>query len=128
MNTDELGSNRRKYMRLEASSTVSYSDSHKPEPGRPARFTDITREGVRLISDSPLPPDSKVSLAFPIPGEPFPVLADGLVVRTILEQDGGYACGIKFTDIATEGRIKLLDHAYALWKQAQSLKDSAAKA
>ena len=78
---------------------------------------------MRLISDSPLPPDSKVSLAFPIPGEPFPVLADGLVVRTILEQDGGYASGIKFTDIATDGRIKLLDHAYALWKEAQG-KDS----
>ena len=128
MNNNEFGSNRRKFMRLEASSTVSYTESPDPAIGQPARFTDITREGLRMISERPLHLDSKVSLAFQIPGEQFPVLADGLVVRTSPspEQNGGYASGVRFTDIATEGRLKLLDHAYALWKQTQSLKDAVA--
>ena len=77
MNNNEFGHNRRKFMRLEASSTVSYSDSPDPAISHPARFTDITREGMRMISDRPLDLDSKVSLAFQIPGDTFPILADG---------------------------------------------------
>jgi len=81
-----------------------------------SRIKDLSREGMRLLTDNDLPKGTSVELEIDIPGDNMPVFAFSEVMWS-KKSGNNHEAGLRFTKIEPLDRSKLLDYAYAAWRK-----------
>jgi len=106
---------RRKFMRFNVlldvlhtalDNTVSKVESHSK---------DISKDGVRLSGDRPVPKGSTIELEMKIPGDNVPIIAAGEIAWTSNSEEAKYDYGVRFTKIENYDRARLLGYVYNEW-------------
>ena len=110
---------RRKFIRFETLlDAFQLHDVVLNQPERiKSRLKDISREGVRLLAKNVLPKGSSVGLEINIPGDNIPVFAFSKVMWTTKTDKSEYDAGMRFTNIKSEDKSRLLDYAYTQWRK-----------
>ena len=81
-----------------------------------SRIKDLSREGMRLLTDNDLPKGSSVELEIDVPGDNIPVFVFSVVMWSKKAGDT-HEAGLRFTKIEPRDRNKLLDYAYEAWQK-----------
>jgi len=110
---------KRKFIRFDV--PLNAVQLHEMLPGPPetitSRVTDISRGGLRLIAENQLPKGSSVNLEMNIPGDNFPIFALSEVMWSRKVNGDDCQTGLRFKDIKSEDKMKLLEYAYAEWRK-----------
>jgi hypothetical protein len=101
---------RRKYMRFNTPVDVEYKTlTLNPIFGK-ALARDLSREGVRVGVQEPLPVGTLLELCLNVPGDNLPVFATGKVAWA-----DGLEAGVRLTKINAGDRVRVLDYVYQEW-------------
>ena len=71
----------------------------------------VEKGGIYIKTDTPLPLDSRIMLKMTLPGDPYPIEAEGTVVLSSPKTEKGYfskGMGIKFEKISPEDHEKIM--------------------
>lgn len=116
---------RRKYIRFGTIIEALHRIMDRPEKLlTKGLLKDLSKEGVRLNSESSLEKGSLIELELRIPGEDVPIMAFGRVAWSQKSDETTFDAGIQFTKIKRGDRAKLMDFVYNEWirsKKGKSL-------
>lgn len=104
---------KRKFMRLGASLAVTYTTLDGKAVKAIAFLKDISREGLKLSSETALEAGAAIELKIEIPKEEAPVTAVAEVVSVKKISEVSYSMGLRFTEIKSTDRTKLIDYVYS---------------
>lgn len=76
----------------------------------------LSKEGVLIITDKKLAEGAELNLSMDVPGDNVPVFASCEVAwQKDLKKDGPYETGLKFTNIESSDKGRLLEYIYLQW-------------
>jgi len=81
-----------------------------------SRIKDLSREGMRLLTDNDLPKGSSVELEIDVPGDNIPVFVFSEVMWSKKAGDA-HEAGLRFTKIEPSDRTRLFDYVHAAWQK-----------
>ena len=113
---------RRRFFRFEAPIAVTYStDKEKGEVA--SRTKNISRDGIAFATEKKLDRNEILKMKFEIPGDNFPVFAQGTVVWVSRADQGAGAfdVGIKLNSITRADRGRVLEYAYQQWLKLKNI-------
>lgn len=112
---------RRKFKRFDAYMSVRYQFSEGKQEEGIALSKDLSREGLKINSPTPLPEGTNVDLELDIPDDPKSVRTTGKIVwsRSSGGQDQGYDIGIRFLMMDPVDKFRVLDYAYNYWLETR---------
>ncbi len=112
---------RRKFKRFDAYMSVRYQFPEAKQEQGIALSKDLSREGLKINSPTPLPEGTTVDLELDIPDDPKPVHTTGKIVwsRTSQGHDQGHDIGIRFMMMDPVDKFRVLDYAYNYWLETR---------
>ena len=111
---------RRKFKRFDAYMSVKYEVSGQDIKGT-SLSKDLSREGLKINSNSLIKEGSTVDLEINIPDDPKPVHTSGKVMW-IHESEGknqGFDHGVRFMMMDPVDKFRVLDYAYNYWLETK---------
>ena len=114
---------RRKFFRFDAPLAVKYASDKDSTEGW-SKTMNISREGVAFATESVLDKDETVKMQFEIPGDNFPVFAQGAVIwvnKNVKKDTNNYDIGIKLVAITRADRGRILEYAYQQWLKLKNI-------
>lgn len=114
---------RRKFFRFDAPLAVKYASDTNSTEGW-SKTKNISREGVAFTTDRVLGTDETVKMQFEIPGDNFPVFAQGAVIwvsKNTKDDINNYDIGIKLIAITRADRGRILEYAYQQWLKLKNI-------
>ena len=126
---------RRKFLRFPVRLSACYSVENKENWSQQCSVVDISREGMGLVVHlrDRLPTGCLLHFKVDLPEKEQTVSFDGVLgwIKALKKDpDYNFKGGIRLTDIDSEDKWALLDHAYESWKEIQeedSGKESSSK-
>lgn len=126
---------RRKFLRFPVRLSACYSAENKENWNQQCSVVDISREGMGLVVylRDRLPIGCLLHFMVDLPEKEETVSFDGVLgwIKALKKDpDYNFKGGIRLTDIDSEDKWALLDHAYESWKEIQeegSGKESSSK-
>ncbi|MBI4372982.1 MAG: PilZ domain-containing protein [Candidatus Omnitrophica bacterium] len=112
---------RRKFKRFDAYMNVHFR-SQEAKPGETTGLTkDLSREGIKVTTDKPLPAGSLVDLEIHLPDEVRPIRTTGKVMwsRPTETEEGSFESGVCFLLIDPVDKFRVLDYAYNYWLETK---------
>lgn len=112
---------KRKFKRFDAYMSVRYQVPNSTEGQGIALSKDLSREGLKFNSPTPLPEGTTVDLELDIPDDPKPIRTTGKVVWTESKQgqDQGFDVGVRFVLMDPVDKFRALDYAYNHWLETK---------
>ena len=112
---------RRKHKRVNVNIEVQYSSEHSFASDW---ITNISKGGMFIRTDHPLPPGTKLKISFSLPNRKLPIQVEG-VVRWIAPREKGIlpGMGVEITKISEEDKMfleKFIDEVLAKEKLGSS--------
>ncbi len=95
----------RRHMRLRCS--VSVRIKRASTESEPAMIKDISVSGLLLVTNRPLAVGTVLDLRFVLPGQRQEVTSLAEVVRIEAAQDGGYRCGVQYSETDNESKRQI---------------------
>lgn len=114
---------RRKFFRFDTPLAVKYTSEKNKAEGR-SRTCNISREGTSFAAENKLDKNDMLKMQFDIPGDAFPVFAQGTVVWTSKGRGAdkkNFDTGIKLTAITRADRGRILEYAYQQWLKLKKI-------
>lgn len=107
---------RRKFKRFDAYMSVKYEAAQEGVKGI-SLSKDLSREGLKINSDSLLKEGTTVDLVINIPDDPKPVHTAGKVMWTHVSEgkNQGFDHGVRFMMMDPVDKFRVLDYAYNHW-------------
>lgn len=117
---------RRKFFRFETTINA-LCEVIKDKVKTGSNIKNISKEGALIIVDKPLKSGSAISITMDIPGDNIPIVATGSVTwqRPVKKQGEKYLydTGIKFTELNSVDKGRLLEYIYTQWLKILDKKD-----
>ena len=112
---------RRKFKRFDAYMSVKYQVPGEVEHKAISLSKDLSREGLKINSDTNLKEGTVVDIEINIPDDPKPVHTSGKVMwsRPAEEQNQGFDQGIRFMMMDPVDKFRVLDYAYNHWLETK---------
>jgi len=110
---------RRKFFRFDSPVSLKYTSLKNKFEDR-GNTRNISREGVAISTERDLNTEDMVKMEFDIPGDNFPIFAQGMVVW-VKKGDAKNDVGIKLTSITRSDRGKILEYAYQQWLKVKNM-------
>ena len=113
---------RRKFFRFDAPIAIQYS-TEKDRADVPVKTKNVSREGVSFATDKKLDKNEVLKMKFEIPGDNFPVFAQGTVVwiSKCPRTESIFDVGIKMNSITRADRGRILEYAYQQWLKLKNI-------
>jgi c-di-GMP-binding flagellar brake protein YcgR len=114
---------RRKFFRFDAPLNIKYSSDRSETEGL-SRTKNISREGVAFAANKRMGKDETLKMQFDIPGDNFPVIAQGAVVWATKgrgKEKGSFDVGIRLIAITRTDRGRILEYAYQQWLKIKNM-------
>jgi hypothetical protein len=114
------GNDKRKYLRMGA----FLEGTFQTEDGKNGlvMLTNFNREGLKASLNRNLAPGQKIKLEIWIPGSIIPIFAQGQIVwsaKSAQDWTYNYDAGLRINEIEVNDRQRILDYAYANWRQTR---------
>lgn len=112
---------RRKFKRFDAYMSVKYQSSESESVRGISLSKDLSREGIKVNSNTSLREGTVVDLEITIPDDPKPVHTAGKVMwsRPSEGQNQGYDQGVRFVMMDPVDKFRVLDFAYNHWLETK---------
>ncbi len=105
---------RRKFFRFDAPLNIKYASAKEDTEGW-SKTKNVSREGVAFAADQKLGKNQILKMKFDIPGDNFPVLAQGTVIWVAKNERNIFDIGVKLEAITRADRGRILEYAYQQW-------------
>ena len=112
---------RRKFKRFDAYMSVKFQVSDQQDIKGISLSKDLSREGLKINSNTDLKEGLLVDLEINIPDDPKPVHTAGRVMwsRPSQGRDQGYDQGVRFLMMDPVDKFRVLDYAYNHWLETK---------
>lgn len=112
---------RRKFKRFDAYMSVKYQIPGQEILKGISLSKDLSREGLKINSQSSIKVGTPVELEINIPDDPKPVHTTGTVVWTRQSEgrNQGYDQGVRFVMMDPVDKFRVLDYAYNHWLETK---------
>ena len=80
------------------------------------KVKNISNGGALVLADRKLGEGAEINLSMDVPGDNVPIFAACRVAwQEVLDNNGSYATGLKFTKIDNSDKGRLLEYIYSQW-------------
>jgi c-di-GMP-binding flagellar brake protein YcgR len=112
---------RRKFKRFDAYMSVKYQAAQQAEMKGISLSRDLSREGIKMNTQTDLREGTLLDLEINIPDDPKPVHTAGEIVwsRPSDGQEQGYDQGVRFLMMDPVDKFRVLDFAYNHWLETK---------
>ncbi|MBI3314283.1 MAG: PilZ domain-containing protein [Candidatus Omnitrophica bacterium] len=112
---------RRKFKRFDAYMSIKYQANDVPEAKGISLSKDLSREGIKINSNSSLKQGTTLDLEILIPDDPKPVHTSGKVMwsRPSEGSNQGFDQGVRFMMMDPVDKFRVLDYAYNHWLETK---------
>ena len=119
-----MSKERRKFKRFDAYMNVQFrspeSKTHESKNEISGLSKDLSRDGIKVSTDSPLQAGSLVDLEIRLPDESRPVRTTGKVMWSKqAEEENSFESGVCFLLIDPVDKFRVLDYAYNHWLETK---------
>lgn len=119
-----MDKDRRKFKRFDAYMSVKYHtnpDQAVQDAKGISLSKDLSREGIKINSNSEIKIGTTLDLEITIPDDPKPVHTSGKImwVRPAEGRDQGYDQGVRFVMMDPVDKFRVLDYAYNHWLETK---------
>jgi hypothetical protein len=111
---------RRKFFRFDAPLNVKYASDIEDAEGW-SKTKNVSREGVSFAADKKLGTNQMLKMQFDIPGDNFPVFAQGTVVWVAKNKRNIFDVGVRLEAITRADRGRILEYAYQQWLKLKNM-------
>ncbi|MFH1753716.1 MAG: PilZ domain-containing protein [Candidatus Omnitrophota bacterium] len=111
---------RRKFFRFDAPLNIKYASDRDSAEGW-SRTKNVSREGVAFAADTQLGKDQTLKMQFDIPGDNFPVIAQGTVIWVAKNKRNVFDVGVKLEAITRADRGRILEYSYQQWLKLKNI-------
>jgi c-di-GMP-binding flagellar brake protein YcgR len=109
---------RRKFKRFDAYMSVKFQVPGHDEQKGISLSKDLSREGLRINSNTPLKEGTTIDIEINIPDDPKPVHTSGKVMWSHAESQG-FEQGVRFLMMDPVDKFRVLDYAYNHWLETK---------
>lgn len=113
---------RRKFMRFNAVLNIIYQAVDNSAKKFSSHLSNLSREGMGISGKGALRRGALLEMEMKVPGDNIPIFAAGEVAWSEKSDHNKYNSGIRFTNIESYDRAKLLDFAYNEWVKTKKEK------
>ena len=112
---------RRKFKRFDAYMTIKYHVAGGEEINGVSLSKDLSREGLKINSNTEIKEGTTVDLEISIPDDPKPVHTSGKVMWAHPSEgkNQGYDHGVRFLMMDPVDKFRVLDYAYNHWLETK---------
>ena len=112
---------RRKFKRFDAFMNVHFRSQGTQTSELTGLSRDLSREGIKVSTDRPLPEGTLVDLEIHLPDETQPIRTTGKVMwsRPGVSEESGFNSGVCFLMIDPVDKFRVLDYAYNYWLETK---------
>ena len=112
---------RRKFKRFDAYMSVKYKVAGLAEDQGVCLSKDLSREGLKITSNSHIDEGTNMDLEIQIPDDPKPVQTSGKVMwsRAAEGHNQGFDQGVRFVMMDPVDKFRVLDYAYNHWLETK---------
>lgn len=112
---------RRKFKRFDAYMSVKFQSSEENTLKGISLSKDLSRDGLKINSNSNMKVGSLLNLEIDIPDDPKPVKTTGKVVwsRPSEDRNEGFDQGVRFLMMDPVDKFRILDYAYNHWLETK---------
>ena len=116
-----MSKERRKFKRFDAYMNVQFRSQEEKSGEGSGLSKDLSREGIRVITDRALPEGLLVDLEIHLPDDARPIRTTGRIMWSKPADGGenGYDCGVCFLMIDPVDKFRALDFAYNHWLETK---------
>jgi hypothetical protein len=108
---------RRKFLRFNTALNA-FCESLGKISAQATNVINISKEGALLLLDKRMRNDEEIKLSLDIPGDNIPIVASGRIAwqkEKAGHRGGLYETGVRFTDINSVDKGRLLEYIYTQW-------------
>ena len=116
-----MSKERRKFKRFDAFMNVQFRSQETNSAEATGLTKDLSREGLRVSTERPLPAGTLVDLEIQLPDETRPIRSTGKVMwsRSANGEESGFDSGVCFLLIDPVDKFRALDYAYNYWLETK---------
>lgn len=116
-----MSKERRKFKRFDAFMDVHFRSQEAKLDEVTGLSKDLSREGIKVSTERPLPEGALVDLEIHLPDEPRPIKTTGKVMwsRQGQGEETGFNSGVCFLMIDPVDKFRALDYAYNYWLETK---------
>ncbi len=114
---------RRRFFRFDTPLNLEYTSRNNEAKGQ-TKIRNISREGVAFATAHKLDKDEPIKMRLDIPGDDFPVFAQGTVVWVATQRKSrkdNFEVGVKLDSITRADRGRVLEYAYHQWLKIKNM-------